>query len=586
MNPRPIIVTLVLAFGLLPATVKPQSPVQMSVDEYKRGRAYLDAKDYQRAIQHLNNSLAIAPSSAAYMDLGISYYRLKSYPNAIRAFQQVIRTVPNNAEVRLWLSKAHYNLGSQLADAANLPKATLEFANSESEARQAIRIKPDYQPAFFSLGAALFLQKKYPGAEQAFVEALRLDSDDVESLFLLGFTYIRLDKKQAALAVHKKLTLLKQDYATSLLKEIEKPRTSTTSNTASTATPGSAEYYFNEGNKLRDAKSYAKAIESYTKAISLKPTLPNAHLNIGYCHYLVNQYQSALPAFQQAVRVNPGDHSAHYWLGVTYYQLHRYQPALTELQEAVRLKPNDSYAHHWIGETYANGFKQFEKAIPEYREALRLDPDYALAHNQLGLAYSQVEERDDAVAAFKQAMRIKPTEPLYHSNLGLTYVSLGRKEDALAIQRTLQRMDPAKAKALADQINAIFPADKDEPGFLLVFGDTTRYMGHSDSALPIYRRILLLSSEPSMKAAAYRGMGDVYTEKKLSAKASAVYQQALAIYQQLLRQKPNEAYLHYGLAKCYLGLGQKETALRIQRRLTAVDPKYAKDLLDEINKTK
>ena len=92
---------LVISFA---ATANSQTAVQASMDEYRTGRAYLEAKDYTRAVEHLNRSIAIKPSSGAYMDLGISYSRLKKHQDAIVAFKQVVRAVPNNPQVHYWLS--------------------------------------------------------------------------------------------------------------------------------------------------------------------------------------------------------------------------------------------------------------------------------------------------------------------------------------------------------------------------------------------------------------------------------------------------------------------------------------------------
>jgi tetratricopeptide (TPR) repeat protein len=340
----------------------------------------------------------------------------------------------------------------------------------------------------------------------------------------------------------------------------------------------------NEGARLRDAEKYAQAIASFKRAIALKPSLALAHFNLGYCQYMLKQYALALPAFQQTVKLEPNDSSNHYWLGATYHQLKRYQPALASLQEAIRLKPDDAYSHHWLGDVYAEGFKQYDKAIPEYLESIRLNPQYAIPRNQLGLAYTETDELELALSAFQGAIKLKPAEPLYYSNLGYTYLWMGRREDAVAVQRKLQTLDQAKAKTLADSIEATFPADNDNAGFLGVLAVVVS--DRPATALTIYRRILLISTTPDEKAGAYRGMGAAYKAKGNERKALAAYQQALPIYQRLVRLKPNEGYLLSGLARTYVGLGQRDQALQIYKRLQTIAPDHAKDVLNELNKAK
>ena len=582
------LLTLAILIATLTTTASAQTAVQASMDEYRKGRAYLDAKDYPRAIEHLSRSIAIKPSSGAFMDLGISYSYAKKHENAILAFKEVVRTVPNNPEVHYWIGRTYINLATDKA-AATRTKDVSMLVNAEVEAREAIRLQPVYPRAYYVLGQALYLQGKHVEAVSAFQQVLRTNPEDQATMYFLALAYIKLGRKNEAMQLYNKLVLLDKDFAADLLARLNAiSNTSSTSstkpNTTAPAAPGSAEYYLNDGHKYRDVKNYTQAVASYKRAIALKPALHDAHFNLGYCQYLLKQYSPALTSFQQALKLQPTDNSNHYWVGVTYFQLKQYQPALASLQEAARLKPDDAYCHHWIGEVYAEGFNEYEKAIPEYRESIRLNPDYALPRNQLGLAYSQIDEPEMALAAFQEAIRIKPAEPLYYSNLGLTYIRLGRREDAVAVQRKLSTLDPVKAKALGESIEATFPADKDNVEFLSVLAVVVR--DRPDTSLTIYRRVLLLSKTPDEKANAYSGMGDAYKAKNSEKKAMAAYQQALSIYQQLVRLKPNEGYLLYGLGYSFLGLGQKEQATRVYRRLQTVAPNFAKDLLAEINAAK
>ncbi|MEW5977640.1 MAG: tetratricopeptide repeat protein [Acidobacteriota bacterium] len=303
-----------------------------------------------------------------------------------------------------------------------------------------------------------------------------------------------------------------------------------------------------------EPKTYVKAVESFNKAITLMPDVPT----------LAN---------------------IHAWLAGCYRELKQYPNAIAAAKESLRLRPNYADTILGLGRTYYLA-GQHQNALATFQEALRLNPKDAETINQTGLVYRALEQFAEAVDAHKEAIQLKPTEGLYHSNLGLTYVEMGMKEQAMAVQQTLQRIDSAKAKALDEQIKSIFPNDKDDPENLLVYASIASNMGYPQAALPVYRRVLLLKPEADAIAVAYRDMGDAYRQLKKSAEAAAAYQQALVVYQRLLRAKPQEAPLVYGLGHTYLGLGQKEQAIQVQRRLMALDKKYAQDLLDEINKSR
>ena len=160
MNTRRIILALIVAVGLFQGVSLAQSAVQRSMNEYNKGRAYLEAKNYQLAVQHFNNSILIFPSSGAYMDLGIAYHQMKKYPHSIAAFKQVIRTVPNNAEVRYWLAKSHHSHGLEITKQGTLAQALPEFVNSENEARMGNSFETGLPGGVFHFGSGSLLAEE------------------------------------------------------------------------------------------------------------------------------------------------------------------------------------------------------------------------------------------------------------------------------------------------------------------------------------------------------------------------------------------------------------------------------------------
>ncbi len=562
------------------AAAKPLSAAeaQAATNESKTGQAYLRSNDYARAVEHFNKSIAIGPSSAAYTGLGSAYYGLKQYPQSVEAYKQAIRLAPNVAELHLWLAQAYDSHGRTLVTGPSASRDLKPFENAEAETREAIRLKPDYQEAYFTLGGAAFLQMKYPEALAALQQAIRLKADDQNSLYLLSLSYASLGKKEESMRVQQRLATLNKEYAQELLTAVNKRLA---------AGPAVTIASFNEGQKHFNAMDYAKAVESFHKAITLTPdvpTLANIHAWLAASYRELKQYPNAIAAAKESLRLRPNYADTILGLGRSYYLAGQHQNALATFQEALRLNPEDAETQHWIGEVYFYGLKQPENALLAYRGSLNLKPNDPRTINQTGIVYTELEQFSEAVNAYKEAIRLKPEIGLYHSNLGLTYVEMGMKEEAIAVQQTLQKIDSAKAKELGEQINVTF-SDEDDPKSLLAYAAFTSVMAHPKAALPVYRRVLLLKPEPGSAATAYREMGDIYTAEKNEAKATAAYQQALVVYQRLLRARPQEVHLVYGLGHTYLGLGQKDQAMQVQRRLMALDKKSAQDLFDEINKS-
>src|SRR5258706_12757981 len=70
--------------------------------EFKVGKAYYDDKDYAKAVEHFKKAAAINGSSfVAYLYLGITYYDLKRYLEAIDALTLTMSMTPTRPE-------AHY----------------------------------------------------------------------------------------------------------------------------------------------------------------------------------------------------------------------------------------------------------------------------------------------------------------------------------------------------------------------------------------------------------------------------------------------------------------------------------------------
>jgi len=264
-----------------------QTEIDESVVEFHRGEEYYKLKDYAGALAHFKKSNAIAPSSAAYIMSGIMQYFLKQYPDAVLSLKETIRMAPANPEAHYWLGMAYKDLAVNTKDYTIFPKA-------ESEYREAIRLKTDYQAAYRWLGSVLSMQQKNQEALDAFQESLRLNPKDINAKYLMAVAYAKVHQKEEAMRLYRDVAESDPKSAAELLSLItellDRP---------APAASGTAEYALTEGNKLRDKKDYTGAIQWYKKAIALDPTSDVAQLNLGYCYYFLEQYQAALAPLQQ-----------------------------------------------------------------------------------------------------------------------------------------------------------------------------------------------------------------------------------------------------------------------------------------------
>ncbi|WP_449241630.1 tetratricopeptide repeat protein [Desulfoscipio gibsoniae] len=87
------------------------------------------------------------------------------------------------------------------------------------------------------------------------------------------------------------------------------------------------------------------------------------------------QSQKAVDTYVKALKIKPGDVDMHKELGVTYFLIGDYDKATAQMQQALELKPDDAYAHYYAGQFY--GFRSDEgrdalKGIEELEKFISL----------------------------------------------------------------------------------------------------------------------------------------------------------------------------------------------------------------------
>jgi serine/threonine-protein kinase len=293
----------------------------------------------------------------------------------------------------------------------------------------------------------------------------------------------------------------------------------------------------------------AKLTGSEKRAIAAQPT-ENSEAHEFYLkgRYFwnkrtANNLKTAISYFQQAIDKDPNYALAYAGLADSYGLLpdfsagspqESFPPAKTAAKKALALDDTLAEAHTSLAHVLYLYDLDFDGSTREFRRAIELNPNYATAHHWLGVGpLVQSSRFDDAIAECKRAVELDPLSLINNADLGNTYSSARRYDEAIEQLRKTLEMDP---------------------GFYYahwVLGLAFEAKGALDAAIEEYQKARALNEDPQVLAL----LGHAYA-------SSGNKTEAVKILEQLKELSKQRYVSAYSLAIVYLGLGDKEEALR------------------------
>jgi serine/threonine-protein kinase len=121
------------------------------------------------------------------------------------------------------------------------------------------------------------------------------------------------------------------------------------------------------------------AIQSFTRAIALRPNYAPAYYGRGAAQQNLGHNELAIQNYSEAIRLAPDMAPAYAARGVCMVRLHRDEDALTDFQRALELKPNLTSALNGRGGVYFRR-KQYRLALADYDAAIQNNRRFAQAY--------------------------------------------------------------------------------------------------------------------------------------------------------------------------------------------------------------
>jgi TolB-like protein/Flp pilus assembly protein TadD/class 3 adenylate cyclase len=256
-----------------------------------------------------------------------------------------------------------------------------------------------------------------------------------------------------------------------------------------------------------------------------------------------NDLKKSIDYFEQAIAADPNYALAYAGIADAYAFLPGYTAgsprdcypkAIAAAKKALELDDTLAEAHTTLAIAIWLYDFDFSQAIREFQRAIELNPNYAIAHQQYGnILLTALGRFDEAIAEGRKAVELDPLSLVINSDLGVDHFYARRYDEAIAQLRKTLEMDSGYYFAH------------------VILGQALEMKGGRDAAIAEYQKARALNDDPSVLGllARFYGLSGNKTE-------------AEKILNQLKELSTQRYVAAYSFALTYLGLGDKEEALR------------------------
>jgi tetratricopeptide (TPR) repeat protein len=401
----------------------------------------------------------------------------------------------------------------------------------------------------FAAGLAHHQKGQLAQAETLYRETLALQPDHADALHLLGVIASQVGRHDVA------VDLIGRAIAHNRLSSL---------------------YHSNRGLALAGLRRFEEAIESYDRALSLRPGDTEALFNRGVAQQALGRFAEALESHERVLKASAGHASALCNRGLVLDQLGRPEDALASYDRALAVQPNFVEALSNRGNLLSR-LGRLAEALASYDRALAVRSDHAEVLYNRGNALIALGRPHDALEAYQRALLARPDYAEALCNRGGALAALGRNDEALASYDRALAVAPDFGEALSNRGNALkalgrlddalasydraLTARPDDAKALFNRGVTLHELKRFDLALASYDRVLAVCPDHDE---ALSNRGDALRELGRLEDALASYDRALAARPDSVEALSNRGNVLKTLRRFDDALASYDTALRLR----------------------
>ena len=284
----------------------------------------------------------------------------------------------------------------------------------------------------------LHRQGQLDQAAKLYHQILEIDSGHLDALHLGGVVAHQLGNyKEAvrlikeALKINSKVVNFHISLASSLKDLNQLVGAVDSYDKAIALKPDFAEAYFYRGCLLQDMGQLKSAADSYKMAVTHAPSFAEAYANLGLVLQELKEPKEAIACYEKAIALKPDLVEPYFNRGNAHHELQQFELAVISFGMAIELRPGYTAAYYNRG-TALKDLNRFEEAVSSYDMAIQLKPDYAEAFSNRGVAQEKLKQLDAAMASYNQAINLKPDYAEAYCNLGNVFKEMDQLDAAVA----------------------------------------------------------------------------------------------------------------------------------------------------------
>lgn len=524
-------------------------------EHYDKGMAYLNQRQYAKAIEELKRALKLNPKetsivnnlSVAYSSRGTYYYNknisiekaandyrsslyyLKYYNtvNPSEVMNDNIRITEENLKNILIVQKqnlspeARFKKAKELRGQGEFIPAAIEFIAASQNSKLAYE-------SFLALGDIMRILQENSKSAIYYDKALSINQEDPD--LHLKFARVLYSVGNIEDAVNEfNIAANSEDTKSDSIASLEKIWKEKVKEN-----PNDATAHMNLGAVYQKKGDYDGAMAEYKTAQILDPQNPVVRLNIATLFQQQGNYMMALKSYDSIIAVYPTDALAHYYKASVLKKLGRINEAITQYEMVMKLEPNNQKAKNELIDTIKS-MPTAQSLNYMYNMAVKNPKDYYTQYNFAYMLHSN-KRNDEAIAYYQRAIQANPKFVDSYINIATIYNDKGMHELAMEYLAKANSISPNNAqvnKSIEEFRNAKLSQDVNKAS---EFYSQKRYQ----EALNIYLAMKEKSAE------VYLGIGACY-------QAMENYDEAINAYKSAVQEdssNPN-SYHFLGLAYYY-----------------------------------